>query len=363
MKIFLFSIYFFVSSLNLFLYSQAKNEPLTPAQIIESYISLYNEKKFSERYEYIASISKEGASKDVYINFYDRDIKENIDNNYKIHVVKITEIETETRQSKFKRFKVDEYGSSNNGTVNLREYYTLINENGKWKIVWTRLMKSLADEKYFVFDYEKAIELYSKIIDLNPFDGYSYDKIAWCYYLNKNIDKETKKKEMFKNVKKAILFEPDMSEYYRTMSIYYRLEGLNELQLEYIQKAKDMALNESDKEIYYSDLAKYYITDDYTKSLDFINKAIDIDPENTYNWYLLGYIYFYDYKYEKAETAFEKALSFEKMDDYLQSYLYGYYARTCYFLNNYGDAKKYIIKALELDPTNQYWKDYYNELK
>ena len=340
---------------NIVLFAQSTNESLTPKEIVVKYLDLYNERKFNERYNFLASISKTNINKDEYINFY----KDVFESDIQCVDIITSEIEAESNQSRYRRIKVDYFTSLKGEEYIQREYYTFINENGKWKIVWTRLMKALADEKVEISDFKKAIELFNKIIDMNPYDAYSYDRIAWCYIRDQNLAGETRKKEIFNNSKKAIFFEPDISEYYRTMSIYYHLEKLDNLQLDYINKAIDLALNESDKSIYYSDLSQYYMDIDYSKSLDYINKAIQLNSSDPYCWYQLGIIHKNYKKYENAKDAFKKALLLKPMEDYFQAGLYGSYSYTCYSLNMYDVAKIYIVKALELDPTNSFYKFFF----
>ena len=67
-------------------------------------------------------------------------------------------------------------------------------------------------------------------------------------------------------------------------------------------------------------------------------------------------------KYEEAKEKYEKALSLPAMENSLQSGLFYYYSSLCLKQYEYNRAKDYILKALEIEPNNEYYQDLYDKI-
>ncbi len=85
------------------------------------------------------------------------------------------------------------------------------------------------------------------------------------------------------------------------------------------------------------------------KANEYIQKAIELDPENAAIMDSLGWVQFKLGKYQKAEESFKKALAKDINDPELYIHLY----KTLLKLNKNQEAKELIIKAKELFPENE----------
>jgi tetratricopeptide (TPR) repeat protein len=260
----------------------------------------------------------------------------------------------------YRRFKVDETVLFKKDTIKTRNYYTLINENGKWKVIWTNTLSSFADQKSFNGDCAGARKTVEKIIEINPFDGSAYDLLACCYYRDNSLPRSEWEDGIVKNIKYALTLEEDCSNHYNIFAAYYSSMREYDLAIQCRLNALRYCLSEQDKTILYSNIGNSYMSlSKYDDAFVYFKKAVDINPSFPDVWFRLGMLMEYQNNIDKAMEYFERALSLSKMENVLQGFLYFEYAKCSLKVNRYNTAKEYINKALMVDPSNESYQYLY----
>jgi len=243
-------------------------------------------------------------------------------------------------------------------------YYTLINENGNWKIIWTNMWLSFAKKKSSQGNYAEARKTLGTIIEIDPFNGGAYGQLAWTYYRDKSLSNKEKENGIMKNAKYALTLEENNPDHYNTMSAYFGTIKNPDLVIQYLERGVQYCLDNKEKATFYSNISVGYLAlKNYDKAEESIKKAIEIDEKFTFAWLRYGLIMQDQGKNDTAMAYFEKAISLPEMDSFLQQDLYYYYADCCYNSGKCNTAKEYIIKALDLDPSNEDYQDLYARLR
>ena len=311
---------------------------------------------------YLSAKSKEFVTKDEFQKdrmFPDSDLKK-----IKLINKKISSFPVDVSSPTYRRFKVDETVLFKKDTTKTRNYYTLINENGKWKIIWTNTLLSFADEKRYHGDYDGARKTAETIIVLNPFDGAAYNELANCYYDDFSLPRDEWENGIVKNIKYALSMEEDNSVYYNTFASYYSRIQEYDLAIQSRLSALKYCLNESDKVVLYTNIGNsYFNLNKYDNALKYQQKALQIDPNFTDAWYRLGTLMSVQERIDDAMKFFERAISLPKMESVLQGDLYFQYSKCCYKKSKCDEAKDYIGKALVIDPSNETYQYLYSVIK
>lgn len=119
------------------------------------------------------------------------------------------------------------------------------------------------------------------------------------------------------HLNKAISLEPDKSEYHVALAKVYRTQH-PEKALKHLQAAVQI---KSDAGIFI-EVAKYYKAGkEYRESLEYLNKAAEMEPENPEVFYEKGFLLILQKKQKEARVEFEKALSLNPDDMWASYYL------------------------------------------
>ena len=247
-------------------------------------------------------------------------------------------------------------------------YYTLINENNEWKKVFNATLLIVAEEKYRKGDYEGAINLLNKAIELNPFDGIAFEKLAWCYNNSDKLNNTSTRQETLDKItsslKKAISLEPDIASHYNAMSVYYNQVDNPDLSIEYLQKGLTLTNNKWDKDMFLANIGlDYSIKKDFSTAKKYFNEVLLIEPKYDFALYNLGAIYNEQGDYAQAIKYFERVDKKTNLSDNLKGNYYYYYAYALKNVNTKQKAKEYILKALEIEPSNENYKLLYQSVK
>jgi tetratricopeptide (TPR) repeat protein len=333
-----------------------------PNELLTQYLNYGFDKSYEKRYNLISTDSKGLCSLGEYLKYYDSpDSLKPISS----EILSIKELDKDINNPSFKRFKSKtEIITQSNDTIINQYYWTLKNEDNHWRVIWHQTILRQASQKYNDADYEGAIKLYEKAIVLNPYSANAYSKIGWCYYRDMSKSLAESKEQMLKNFKYAVSLEPDIADHYNSLASYYSMINIPDLQIENYKKAIELTLNKNEGSYLYANMSgTYLIEKNYDEALINIKKAISLDSTNTFNWYKYGLILKQTEKNKEAKEQFEKALSFPIMENSLQNGLYQSYSTVCYFLEEYDKAKTYILKALELSPSDKTSILIYDEIK
>ena len=264
----------------------------------------------------------------------------------------------------YRRFKIrrDEICDKNDTTRYL-DYRTLLNENGKWKIIWTSTIYRNAYQKSNDGNYTEARELLKKVIATDPFNGQAYNALSWTYIRDYNVNRKFDKDNIINNIQYAIELENDRQEHYNTLAGYYQLINEPQLATSTRMRGIEYCLNETEKVTFYCNIAVSSIVEqDYKNAEEFICKALEIDSSDTFALYQYGNLMYFQNKYKDAISYYEKAIASKKMEKALQTILYGFYAECCYKEKLYDTSKEYIEKALDMDPDNDTYKLLYKKI-
>jgi tetratricopeptide (TPR) repeat protein len=215
--------------------------------------------------------------------------------------------------------------------------------------------------------FDEAIEIYNKIVKINPFDEDALTKIGWSYLKLKNYELG------IKYAKEALSLRPDYSGGYNTLAAIYRMTGENDLAIVNLKKAIDLVDDSKGKVILLTNLSVTYLRDDqFSEASISINKALEIDSTHTHSWWIKGEIFTQQEKLDSSFICLTKAVNLKPLHDYLQEQLYHDYALCLLDLSKVKLDKKeeylkmsqdYILKAMDLDPENKEYKTLLNEIK
>jgi tetratricopeptide (TPR) repeat protein len=200
--------------------------------------------------------------------------------------------------------------------------------------------------KYFdERDYEKSIERYTKIIDIDKeYEGHYYNR-AISYFYNNNIT------NAINDLKQAISIKSGYYSAYSLLANCYEIKGELDLAIDtYLYCIKE----ESNTECIYEKLALCYITKgDFNTALEYLNKASNSSDSHTIHGNI-GYCHYQLLEFDKAIDSFSIALSITNNDPQL------YVSRgSAYFkIKDYQKAEDDYLKSIELD--NQLATGYYN---
>ena len=354
-----FSGFFYIVILSI-LFSCDSTDFSNPEDVVTRFRELTSKNENQVIYEdFLSAKSKELVSSDEFVQSCN--IEDSILNAVTLLDRKVSSLPGDDNNASYRRFKVDERYVFKGDTAILRVYHTLINEDGKWKIIWTGSLETFAGKKFMDGNYAEAKKVYEKIIEINPYSGRAYDGIAWIYYRDNSISKEEREEGIVKNANYAIALEEDVSAHYNALANYYNISGNINLAIHNYEKALSYSLNKIDKVQNYGNLSSSYLSKkEFEKAEEVIKKAIQIDESSAFNWTIYGKIYKAKRENTKAKEFFEVALKKSKMEGTLQGDLYYSYSICCFDEGICGLAKEYAYKALDMSPNNS---DYIDLLK
>ena len=184
--------------------------------------------------------------------------------------------------------------------------------------------------------WEKAVEVYTEMLELEYTKAFTFYRIGLCY------------KEMKKPINALNAFQKSLREdpqFYLSMMeqsyIYEEMGGMKEA----LHFAKEAAsLNDSNMD-YQKRLAFLYIdSGNFEESLVCLKKLVDAEPGRFYNWYAYTEVLMLLGEYERAVTLLNQALRKHKRAE-----LY-YQLSNCYFnMKDSAKGNQNLQTALELD--------------
>jgi tetratricopeptide (TPR) repeat protein len=333
-----------------------------PEAVVRSFRVLSYEKENGILYEdYLSSRSREFVTKDEFIeahNFPDSTIKQ-----WKSGVMNIFNCPADGNNSSLRRFKVEEMRIDESDTFYSIHYYTTTNENGKWKIIWTKTLLSQASKKYHDGNYNEARKILEQIIEISPFSGEAYNYLAWCYLRDDSLTPEEMEKGVANNAKHAISLEVDNPYHYNPLAGYYSKIENHDAAIQTWKIGLKFCHNKVDKATCLANLAAGYTElRMYDKAEEYIRQSLELRDNDAYVWFRYGILRMETHNYPEAANCFDRALGEPEMDIYLQGKLYFYHAYCCLNLGKCDDAKACIKKALEIGPDNEDFQNLYTSI-
>jgi len=345
------------------LFSCNRTDFSKPEEVLKGYRTLSAENKSEILYnDFISSKSKEYVTKDEFVKA--KTMPDSIRNSTKILESNISSIPIDVNNPTYRRYKVDEKYIFKTDTLYGCYYYTLINENGKWKVIWPGTLLDLASNQYSNGNYSAERKTLEKAIEIEPFSGRAYNMLAWSYLRDNSLSHSEWDNGVVKNAKYAITLEEDNPENYNTLASYYSEIGNNDLAIQNLERGLSFCQNKEDKITFYSNLASSYLTvQNFNKGEDYIKKSIEINNKNAFVWFIYGNLMMAQNNYLQAKEYYEKALEQDKMENALQGKLYFAYAYCCSYNKNNEKALDYVNKALDIEPDNKAYQFLYNQIK
>lgn len=333
-----------------------------PEEVINGYRKLSAKNENEKLYDnFLSSKSKEFVTKDEFVKY--RSIPDSVQKLYKVVENKVSSFPIDISNPTYRRFKVIEKYTLNNDTLQNMLYYSLQNENGNWKVVWTATLLSFAKNKYHDGNYSEARKILEKIIGIDPYSGVAYNQMAWCYYRDQSITQNEWEDGIVKNAKYALILEEDNPFVYNTLGAYYSAVGNEDLAIQNYHNGLNHCLNESDMALFYSNLVGSYIVKrDYNKAENYIKMSIELNDEDTFVWYKYGLLMYEQGNNKKAIEYLENALSLNKMENSLQGGLYYLYALTNFDEGYCEKALEHINKSLVVEPDNYSYQRLYKKI-
>jgi len=212
-------------------------------------------------------------------------------------------------------------------------------------------------EKKEVEDLIEGRQLLEKVIYLDPNFAKAYSHMAKTYF-SQWIFGDSKEPAILEKVlewgKKAIAVNADEPSGYSQLAHYYLWTKQHDTAIEEIQKALDLDPNNSEWLASYGELLTY--AGEPEKGIDYLKKALRLDPKYPV-WYLygLGHAYYLTENHDQAIATFEKAV--EKDSGFWPSHLLmalSYHAK-----GMDKEAKEAVKKTLDVNPNlaNENWEN------
>jgi tetratricopeptide (TPR) repeat protein len=335
-----------------------------PELVIKHYIEIKNKGDFKDAYNCISTKSKNIFSFDEFSKSYTDSFSKT--EQYEIKL--INELDKDFNFPTYRRFRVEDLTTKDSINIKNVFYGTLINENGKWLIAWNKPYRILANEKFQKGDFNSAINLCNKALEIDPFDADATEMLAWSYSISDEAKNYSSKEETYRKIsttfKQAITLEPDISSHYNGISSFYNSISDFELSVEYLKKGLKFANTEYEKATLMGNIGLCLINlqkyDETTKYFDMSIKKI---PKLDFSIYNKGRIFIIKENYELALNEFSK-INIENCDlpNHLKGDFYFLYALALNKSNKNIKAKEFILKSLEINPTNQYAKSLYKQI-
>ena len=227
-------------------------------------------------------------------------------------------------------------------------------------------------------EYDKAIEIFKKAVELNPDDDESWRWLGNSYSRNGQIE------EAIKYYLKAAELNPDDSRNWFNLGILYSnneqyKEAINSflkvvelnpddgyswyglgnsyIKNEQVEDAiksllKATELNSNDYQSWLDLAISYIHNEQYEEAIEPLLKAIELNPNNAGSLSLLGYVYKINGQYEEAIKYLSKAKElntdgFNNWYELGEAYLYN---------GQFQEAIETLLKAVELNPDEDIWR-------
>lgn len=189
-------------------------------------------------------------------------------------------------------------------------------------------------------EYDKAIEIFKKAVELYPNDDDSWRWLGNSYNRNGKIE------EAIKSHLKATELNPNKDVNWSMLGSSYLINGQKEEAIKYCLKATEL---NPDNELNWFWLgASYYENGKYQEAINSLLKAVELNPDNSINWCYLGNSYINNERYEDAIKSHLKATELNSND--YQSWLN---LAISYMHNDqFQEAIETLLKAIELNPNN-----------
>ncbi|MDP1675326.1 MAG: tetratricopeptide repeat protein [Bacteroidota bacterium] len=168
------------------------------------------------------------------------------------------------------------------------------------------LNNNLGSAYYKSGNYGKAIQYLEKAIEINPQYSMAFNNLGNVYSDKGNIDKAI---ELYENA--VDLNSENYLAYYNLGLAYYN-SGKKDKAIKYYKKT--IKINPTYSEAYCNLGVIYYDKDDYDEAIEYFSKAIELNPNNREAYYNMGLAYGAEGKIDLRVSVFKKAANLGDRD-------------------------------------------------
>lgn len=185
-------------------------------------------------------------------------------------------------------------------------------------------------------EYDKAIEIFKKAIELNPNEYLNWQWLGRSYY--ERYDEEN----ALNSLLKAVELNPNDDSNWYWLGISYGMNSQYDKEKESFLKATELNHNNADN--WYKLGISYFNDKQYDKAIESFSKAVELNPNDDNNWDRLIWSYRFNGQYDKAIESSLKAIEINPNSRY-----YWHWLGISYYDNEqYKEAIDSLSKALEL---------------
>ena len=245
-------------------------------------------------------------------------------------------------------------------TLRRRYSVTICRRNEIWQVMWYDIKLEAAERKNQLNKVEEAINIYSEILKSDPFNEKSTLALGWIYYRQNEYDKSEE------YARKTLEINSDSDEAFNLLANIYNSKNEYDLAIENYNKALELISNENENVYILSNLASLYIEiNKLLEAQNVLEKALSTDSTDTHLWWIYGRLFVAKNNTDSAIYSFKKATNLDKMSDYIQMQIYFDYSKSLFDKSKeegvnqkqlIEESKKYIVKAMDLDPENEDYK-------
>ena len=248
--------------------------------------------------------------------------------------------------------KLEEFAKSNNsGTSNdLLEEGKTYHNNGEYDKAIEIFKKAIelypSDDESWRWlgnsylksgQIEEAIKYHLKSTELNPNKGVNWSMLGSSYLIN------GQKEEAIKYCLKSTELNPNDYANWRNLASSYMHNGQFQESIESLLKAIELTPND---EVSFTLLGcAYKFNEQYEDAIKYLLKAKELNPDGFNNWHELGEAYLYNGQFQEAIESLLKAIELTPNDEVSFTLLGCAYK----FNEQYEEAIKYLLKAKELN--------------
>ncbi|MFZ2900405.1 MAG: caspase family protein [Saprospiraceae bacterium] len=193
-------------------------------------------------------------------------------------------------------------------------------------------------------DYTNAILNFKKAVELSPGWAMPYDYLTGCYLILGKLD------DAEKMARKALEVAPDDLQAYLKGELASVLEAKGQISEARALRKECAGLDTDDPRLQYELGQMYFDEKDFATAAKIFREIVAKEPGWQVAWLALGITLRDDKKYDEAQVAFEKLLSFDP-----NSTRYLYEAGANYYYKGENEkAAELVEKMLSLAPTDEF---------
>ena len=202
--------------------------------------------------------------------------------------------------------------------------------------------------------YEKAIEMFSKAIELDPNNANAYKSRGCCYF-------DTEPDKAIEDLTKAIELKPNYTKAYEIRACCYSYHK-NKPKKAISDYFTILKYQPNHIESYLSLGYTFSENDEFDLSIQAFSKAIELSPQSYIYYMYRGRMYIKIQDYNNAITDFFTAINSDEW--HTKSVGYGFLAKIYSKLKDYNKSVEFCTKAIEILSDKSYYyllKKYYKQ--